>query len=192
LKHLELKKLILIGASTGGPSHIKKILTALKPELNAAIIVAQHMGEAFIPSFISRLSDTSSIPIELAREEKNLENGHVYICSGVTNIITRMNTLRFEVDGRCHECFNPSIDTLFSSSARLLPKFEILSIILTGIGEDGVNGCLEVMQNGGQCIAESEESAIVYGMPARAKEKIKNIRVKNLNQIIQEVKKFAE
>jgi len=192
LKHLKLKKLIVIGASTGGPSHITKIVSSLDSHFNATIIIAQHMGSAFIPSFVSRLNECSRLSVVLIADGLQIKNGYIYVCTGLVDITNVTGTQNLHVTKNSRDTYNPNIDHMFSSASKLLPQVEVLSIILTGIGEDGVEGSFEISQRGGYCIAESEESAVVYGMPARTKEKVSNIQVKNLQDIIKEIKKFGD
>lgn len=192
MKHSGPKKLIVLGSSTGGPSHIAKILGSLKPLTSASMIIAQHMGKFFIPSFVSRLNDSSALSVRLASDKMAVETEAVYVCSDLIDIVSRDSVLTFKVTTNTPDAYNPNIDYLFSSTARLQPEIEILAILLTGIGEDGVKGTILINESGGRCIAESEKSAIVYGMPARAKELVKDIEVKTLDEIINAIQTFGE
>lgn len=192
LKHLEPKKLIFIGASTGGPSQLTKIVNSLKPSFNATIIIAQHMGDEFIPSFISRLNHESILPVSLAVHSSTLENRHVYICSKLTKVLSTNHQLHFQVDDNEYENYNPNINYLFSSSLNLSSALDIMGIILTGIGDDGANGLVDISRKGGLCLAENEESSVVYGMPARAKDLVKDVKMLVLDEIIKAIKAFGE
>lgn len=190
MKYLEHNKLILIGASTGGPAHIEKIIASLEENFEATIVIAQHMGEEFIPSFVKRLKTKSSHSIELAQEGMLLNKRSIYITSYNTKIISK-HSLHFEVTQTPKSFYNPNINTLFHSGADLTKQNEILAIILTGIGDDGVDGLDALYKAGALCIAESQESAIVFGMPARAIEKIPNIQVASLANIITKIREFT-
>lgn len=191
MKPLGPKRLIVLGSSTGGPAHIGKILNTLDTLSNASMIIAQHMGKKFIPSFVSRLNNSSALSVRLACDKLVLKTEEVYVCSDLSDIVAESGTLSFKVTENTPDSYNPNIDYLFSSMARLQPEIEILAIILTGIGDDGVDGAILINKSGGRCIAESEKSAVVYGMPARAKELVENIEVKTLDEIINAIEVFG-
>lgn len=191
MKSLE-HKLILIGASTGGPAHIEKILCALQEPMDFTVIIAQHMGSEFLPSFIKRLALKTHHSIELAQDKEIVQSGTVYIADRHCALVANGSYLEFRVTTPSHAPYNPEINYLFRSAAKLAPKYKLLATLLTGIGDDGVEGCLELSQNGIKCIAESQKTAIVYGMPARAKERIPSIQVMDLDDIIREIQNFGE
>lgn len=180
-------KLILIGASTGGPGHIQKILENLESDFNATVIIAQHMGEAYLPSFTRNLNEKCSIEVCMVDDGMRLELSKVYICSGLCTLV---KNLEFSKQTTKTHHFNPDINTLFESAVKVLDRFEVMSVILTGIGEDGAKGSLFLSNAGAKCLAESEQSAIVFGMPKRTMELCKNIEVKNLDKIVEDVQNF--
>lgn len=188
LKHSEPKTLILIGASTGGPGHIQKIIQALPVDFSATIIIAQHMGAEYIPSFVKQLQHVTMLNVVAVTDQLAVLPGHIYICSFMTRIESRTGRLAFVQKKQEMERYNPDIDSLFESAA-LLPKvYKTTGIILTGVGDDGARGIKALADKGRSCIAESEGSAVVYGMPFQAKLLVKNILVKPLGDIIQTVK----
>jgi len=191
LKSLEPKKLILIGSSTGGPAHLEKILAALDEDFGAAIVIAQHMGSEFIPSFVKRLNERSKLDVAQGHQDATLANGKVFIVSQHSELQTSNNQIYISISKNEYAHFNPDINALFFSAAKLTVKCEILAIILTGIGEDGADGCSILGEKGAYCIAESPKTAVVYGMPARAKERTKNIHTKDLYEIIEIIKQFG-
>jgi two-component system chemotaxis response regulator CheB len=191
LNHSALKKFVLIGASTGGPGQIEKIITALHPLESTSIVVAQHMVEGFIPSFMNRLKNNSNNPISMADNNTLVEAGSIYICNGHTEIIQNMSQLYFTHIESPKNSYNPDINLLFNSFAKFTKDIETLGVILTGIGDDGVNGCNALSLNGAKCITE-DESAIVDGMPSRARVIVANIKASNINGIIQTIKDFCE
>ncbi|WP_263832532.1 CheB methylesterase domain-containing protein [Sulfurospirillum oryzae] len=185
-------KIVLIGASTGGPGHLKKILSAISPTYNGAIVIAQHMNATFIPSFISQFQNELSLPVHAINQRMPLSNTNIYICPQNCHLIKGDFSPKIEPIAEGETPYNPSIDTLFSSAVEYIKDAEILAVLLTGIGHDGANGLSELQKNGAQCIAESEKSAIVYGMPKRAMEINPNIVSLPLDDIIQTIKKFGE
>lgn len=185
-------KIVLIGASTGGPGHLKKILSAISPTYNAAIVIAQHMNATFIPSFISQFQNELHLPVHAVDKRMNLKASNVYICSQNCRLFKGDFSPNMEPIVEGETPYNPSIDSLFSSSVACVKDAEILAVLLTGIGHDGANGLSELQKNGATCIAESEKSAIVYGMPKRAMEINPNIVSLALEDIVQTIKKFGE
>jgi two-component system chemotaxis response regulator CheB len=191
LKHSELKKFVLIGASTGGPGQIEKIISSLNPLHYTAIVIAQHMMNGFIPSFMNRLRNSSKNNVSMADNSTIIEAGNIYICSGHTQIIKNMSQLYFLHESAPKDSYNPDINLLFSSFSGFTKDIETMGVILTGIGEDGINGCNELSLNGAQCITENA-NAIVDGMPSRARLVIENIKVSGINEIIETIREFCE
>lgn len=187
-----LNKIILIGASTGGPGQIQKIVTALPKLNNSAVIIAQHMAHDFIPSFMKRLQENSLNELSIAQENQIIEKGFIYICNGQTAVKRNSSSLCFTQKDSLLNDYNPNINLLFNSFVPFAKEFEILSVILTGIGEDGVEGCQQLGLNNSVCLTESEQSAIVDGMPNRARAVVENIKVLDIADIITEIKEFCE
>lgn len=189
LKHSEPRTLILIGASTGGPGHIQKIIQALPSDFSATIIIAQHMGAEYIPSFVKQLQHVTTLNVVAVIDQLAVLPGHIYICSFMTRLGSgAAGGLVFVQKIQEMERYNPDIDSLFESAALLPRAYKTTGIILTGVGEDGAKGIKALADKGRPCIAESEGSAVVYGMPFQAKLLVKNISVKDLGEIIQIVK----
>lgn len=191
LKPLEPDKIILIGASTGGPGHINKILTSLKPEFNAAIIIAQHMGNDYIPSFVKQLNSICCHKVSPVVSQSALLSSHIYVSSLLTSIKINSKGLTFLQKNCTESGYNPDIDYLYTSAAKIAHQISILGIILTGIGSDGAHGCKLLSEKGGECIAESETSAIVDGMPMQARKIVPNIKILPLNEIIIKINQFG-
>ncbi|MDH4944288.1 CheB methylesterase domain-containing protein [Sulfurimonas sp. C5] len=191
MKSLERNKIVLIGASTGGPAHIEKILSALQSPLNYTLIIAQHMGAEFLPSFVKRLSLKTGHPILLSENNQTLQKGHIYIATNHCRLSKDAEHIKFQVEKSNNAMFNPEINQLFGSAVSIISTNKLLAILLTGIGDDGVQGCQLLAEHGAECIAESEKTAIVYGIPARAKEQIPNINVLDLDQIIDAIQTFG-
>lgn len=185
-------KIILIGASTGGPGQIQKIILALPLLANSTVIIAQHMAAEFLPSFAKRLQDFSKNSISIAQNDEIVKSGCIYICDADTQIKKRGLSLYFAcAPSHLTKGYNPNINTIFRSLVPYAKDFEILALILTGIGDDGVDGCHELSLSGSRAITESKESAIVDGMPFHARERIKNIEVKDMASIVNSTKEFC-
>jgi two-component system chemotaxis response regulator CheB len=185
------QKIVMIGASTGGPGHLKKILSSIPSSYHAAIIIAQHMNSTFIPSFISQFQTELKLPVHALDATSELQPGHIYICANHCKLVNERQCVYAKTVEEGDTPYNPSIDTLFLSALESLDNATILAVLLTGIGHDGAEGLSELQKKGASCIAESEESAIVYGMPKRAIEINPNIASKPLEQIIAEIHHFG-
>lgn len=186
------EKLILIGASTGGPGHLKKILASIGGDFKTPIVIAQHMNPAFIKSFVKQFDSELPQKVSIIDDVHNIEKGHIYICSKHC----QFQDDRYDLNLKCVDCvesyYNPSVDCIFQSAVKLVDKYDILAILLTGIGQDGANAMSELQNHGATCIAESEKSAIVFGMPKRAAELNSKVQVLDLDEIILFIKKFGE
>jgi len=191
LKHSVPNKLILIGASTGGPGQIEEIISSLPPLVNTSIIIAQHMVKGFIPSFTIRLKEHSINKVSLATNKNSFESGQIYLCNGFTKIQKSTYGLYFSHKPANENSYNPDINTIFNSCVPLLKEIKILGIILTGIGDDGIKSCIELNLNGARCITESKDSAIVDGMPCRARKEVPNIEISDIRGIIDKINGFC-
>jgi len=186
------EKLILIGASTGGPGHLKKILLSLDPSFSTPVVIAQHMNPVFITSFVKQFDDELPFNFILADDRHEIKNYTMHVCATHCELNKRERYLKLESASGVTSHYNPSVDHLFYSAVKLCKEYDVLAILLTGIGHDGAAGLSELKNMGATCIAESEESAIVYGMPKKAAELNSNIKVMHLNDIIKYIKRFGD
>ena len=192
MKHLKPKKVVLIGASTGGPGQIHKIIKALPVLKSTTIIVAQHMSDGFLESFMDRLKQYSSNNIELTKNNKVLHSNTIYVCEKNISLVKDKNNLVFIENEKMKNSFNPDINLIFNSFTSLSHEIKILSVILTGIGDDGVQACSNLSKNGARCITETSQSAIIDGMPNRARELVSNIEVYDMQEIVKVISGFCE
>jgi len=191
LKYSSPHKIILIGASTGGPGQIQKIISALLPLSNTTVIIAQHMVQGFIPSFASRLNALSVNPIYLVHDKELIQSSSIYICCGLASVYEKNSQIYFKQEISGEHRFNPDINNLFNSFTPFVKNIEILSVILTGIGDDGVDGCKNLSVNGALSLTETEKSAIVDGMPSRARKEVPGIVISDIDGIIKTIKEFC-
>jgi two-component system chemotaxis response regulator CheB len=150
------------------------------------------MGAEYLKSFASSLNENSKLRVTLINDVCYLENTTIYVCEKNCSfeiINQKIKVSPQQSHNQCH--YNPDISQLFSSATKLCPQYKIMAIILTGIGDDGSSGMLDLSKCTNALIAESHESAIVYGMPMRAKELVKNVDVLSLDEIIVAIKKFG-
>jgi two-component system chemotaxis response regulator CheB len=185
-------KLILIGASTGGPGHLKKILSAVGGDFKVPIVIAQHMNPAFIQSFVKQFDSELPQKVSIIDNTHTIEEKNIYICSKHCQFKEDNYALKLQCVDFIDSYYNPSVDCIFSSAVRVLKRYNVLAILLTGIGQDGANAMSELQNHGATCIAESEKSAIVFGMPKRAAELNDKIKVLDLDEIIAYIKRFGE
>lgn len=160
-------ELVLIAASTGGPSAIQKLVADLPRSLSVPIIIAQHMPVGFTHPFAERLNSLSHYTVREAVNHEPIKKRHIYVApAGKQTTIARGETVP-AIEVREHAGFDlhlPSADALFESAAAVYAE-RTLAIVLTGMGEDGARGAEAVRLAGGHVIAESNETAIVFGMP---------------------------
>jgi len=159
---------ICIGSSTGGPPVLETILAALPETLSAPVIVAQHMPEVFTRSMAARLDDLCPLRVLHAADHMRLEPRTIYIAPGGRNIhLKKIGLARWEIlvnDEPRNAIYRPNVSALFASAAQATGS-RTLAVVLTGIGDDGLDGAREVHQKNGVILAQNEETCVVYGMP---------------------------
>jgi two-component system chemotaxis response regulator CheB len=162
--------LVAIGSSTGGPPALQHIFTAFNQKYPFAVVVSQHMPAGFTKAFAERLNRTSPFDIKEAEDGDLVLPGRVLIAPGGRNMIFEVFggqvTARI-VSASETDRYVPSVDVMLQSCANIYQK-RVAAVILTGMGNDGSKGVRAIKKNGGFVIAESEESAVVYGMPREA------------------------
>jgi two-component system chemotaxis response regulator CheB len=167
----EAERVVCIGASTGGPRALESIFKALPAAPATTYVVAQHMPARFTRAFAERLDRMSRLKILEAEDDVALLAGHAYVAPGGMHMVVQAGG-----DGvrlvRVHEAveadrYIPSIDLLFRSVAESFGGAS-LAVVLTGMGSDGRAGVEAIRAAGGETVAESNETAIVFGMPKEA------------------------
>lgn len=176
---------IVMGASTGGPRALERILTQLPKNLTIPVVIAQHMPASFIPAFANRLNQLTPLEVGLAEQGKALVAGHVYLAPGGFNLTVEYKNENY-VFASTEQHFlaynNPSIDALMLSVAKVY-KERAIGVVLTGMGKDGAIGLKAMKAAGSYTIAQSEASCIVYGMPKAAFESQATKQVVHLDEI---------
>ncbi|MGK2905684.1 MAG: protein-glutamate methylesterase/protein-glutamine glutaminase [Desulfuromonadales bacterium] len=160
-------RMVVIGASTGGPPALQNIFSAIQDDIPVAFAVAQHMPPGFTRTFAERLNRCSALDIREAVDGDIVRPGQVLIAPGGNNL--EFFTRGAEVIARVSEAqerqrYLPSIDTLFTSAAGIFQR-RLLGVVLTGMGNDGAMGVCAIKNHGGTVFAEAEESCVVFGMP---------------------------
>ena len=162
------KGLVIIGVSTGGPSTLEEIITALPADFSLPILVAQHMPGRFTQVFAERLNKVASINVIELRGTLLPAPGQVIIAQGGADIKlvrrgTKLMASSVPVDNNF--LWHPSVERMATSVKELYDPANIICVQLTGMGDDGAKTMTELHSLGARCIAESEETAVVYGMP---------------------------
>ncbi|MEW6107884.1 MAG: chemotaxis response regulator protein-glutamate methylesterase [Nitrospirota bacterium] len=163
-------RVVAIGSSTGGPAALQIILTRLPSDFRAAVVVSQHMPRGFTGPLAERLDKLSKVKIKEAEDGDQVEAGKILICPGGYHMGIYKKGQKTQVtlkEGRLTDKYIPSVDYMMTSVAGNFGAGS-MGVILTGMGNDGKNGMLEIKEKGGYTIAESEESSVVFGMPAEA------------------------
>lgn len=166
-------KLVVIGASVGGPKALRTILQELPNNFPFPIIIVQHLNNHFINPLAESLDNSCEIKVKVAKNNETLKPSTVYIAPGEKHIKIGMRDDKpclITYSGEPVNSCLPSVDILFSSASDIYEN-SVIGILLTGMGEDGVNGLAKIHKKGGITITESEETAILFGMPKFAIEK---------------------
>jgi two-component system chemotaxis response regulator CheB len=161
---------VAIGASTGGPPAVQRLLEALSPEPSMSLLVCQHMPKQFTRAFAERLDRLGPFAVREAQEGDILAPGHVFIAPGGRQLVVYRQAGQY-VLGTPHPTMQdkhaPSVDRLFMSMAEVFGT-KAMGVVLTGMGADGALGARAIQKAGGEVWAESEQTAVIYGMPQEA------------------------
>jgi len=163
------ERVVAIGTSTGGTLALEEVLTAL-PRVTPGIVIVQHMPEKFTAAFAERLNKLCQLEIREARHGDRVLPGRALIAPGGRHMLLRRDGANYHVDvidGPLVNRHRPSVDVLFRSVAKQAGA-NALGIIMTGMGDDGASGLLEMRKAGARTVAQDEESCVVYGMPKEA------------------------
>ena len=161
---------VCIGASTGGTEALREVLEAL-PANSPGIVIVQHMPESFTRAFAKRLNGLCQVDVKEAEDGDTVMRGHVLIApGGLRHMMLERQGARYVVaikEGPLVSRHRPSVDVLFRSAARNAGS-NAVGIIMTGMGDDGARGLLEMQQAGARTFAQDEATSVVFGMPKEA------------------------
>jgi len=163
------EQVVVVGASTGGTEALRTLLEALPPDA-PGIVIVQHMPEHFTSAFAKRLDSLCRISVKEAENNDTVLTGQALIAPGNYHILLKRSGARYYVEiksGPLVARHRPSVDVLFRSAARYAGRNSI-GVIMTGMGDDGARGMLEMKEAGAFTIAQDEDSCIVFGMPNEA------------------------
>ncbi|BAU22816.1 chemotaxis protein CheY [Caldimicrobium thiodismutans] len=168
------ERLIIIGVSTGGPRTLEEILPELPADFPIPIIVAQHMPSTFTKSFAMRLNSICELEVLEVDRPLPVEKGKIYIGKGGTDVVVSRRSGKLIVHPKPENpsfLWHPSVEILGRSVLEHCDPKKVIAVMLTGMGYDGADAFTEIKKRGGKTIAESEESAVVFGMPRELIEK---------------------
>jgi len=163
------EKVVVVGASTGGTEALRVFLESLPADC-PGIVIVQHMPEGFTRAFSQRLDGLCRITVKEAADNDTVVRGRALIAPGNHHLLLKRSGARYYVevkDGPLVSRHRPSVDVLFRSAARYAGK-NAVGVIMTGMGDDGAHGMLEMKEAGAVNLAQDEASCIVFGMPNEA------------------------
>lgn len=182
------KKLVVIGASTGGPQAIYQVLSKLSPFQDVSVVVIQHMPEGFTKSLAERLDGASRFLVKEAEDGENLKSGMAYVAPGGYHLLIDGAKFSLTKDPPIWGV-RPAVDISMITGAQSF-KEKTLGILLTGMGVDGAKGMEEIKRFGGKTIAQDEKSCIVFSMPKAAIERGVVDKVVELDSIASEIERM--
>jgi len=163
------EKIVAVGASTGGTEALSVFLEAL-PQDSPGIVIVQHMPEQFTASFAKRLNASCRVTVKEAQDNDTILRGRVLIAPGNYHLLLKRSGARYYVQiksGPLVSRHRPSVDVLFRSTARYAGA-NAVGVIMTGMGDDGAQGMLEMKESGAKTFAQDEATSVVFGMPQEA------------------------
>ncbi len=163
----QVRDVVAVGVSTGGPPAVQKVLSALPGDFPAAILIAQHMPAAFTGPFANRLDGVCRIRVKEAESGERLTPGVAYVAPGGKHLLVDHRISRVDVvvsPEPSDSLYKPSANVLVASVANGIGR-RALGVILTGMGSDGLEGVRVLKTKGGRAIAQNDASCVVYGMP---------------------------
>jgi len=165
-----LPRVVAIGVSTGGPAVLDVLLPTLPADFPLPIVIVQHMPEMFTRAFSDRLDSLCRISVKEAEANDTVLRGRALIAPGNHHLLLKRSGARYYVDikdGPLVSRHRPSVDVLFRSAARYAGP-NAVAVIMTGMGDDGASGMVEMKQAGAVTIAQDEATSVVFGMPNEA------------------------
>ncbi len=169
--HLKLKKIVVIGISTGGPATIKDVVPRLSVG-DYALLIDQHIPESFSSLYARRLNESSSLTIVEAEDGMKIEPGMGYVAKGGHQMTLTADDkdIRIRISKQPKTVYIPNINLTMESALAIFGK-DTIGVVMTGLGDDGAMGIKKIKEAGGITISESEETAVAYSMPREAKRK---------------------
>ncbi|MDC7219013.1 MAG: chemotaxis-specific protein-glutamate methyltransferase CheB [Spirochaetales bacterium] len=180
---------LAIGASTGGPAAVRTLLSGLPGDFPLPIIISQHIEEGFDAGYASWLNSGTELTVRLAKETDTLQAGTALVAPATRHLLCQGARIYCD-DSPRYNNQKPSVDKMFTSVAKKYGK-EGLAVLLTGMGQDGAEGCVEIVTAGGTTLVQDEESSLIYGMPKAAAERNGASRILPLDKMASTIKELC-
>ena len=182
--------LVIIGASTGGPRALFTVVPRLPRDLPVPVIIVQHMPLGFTRSLAERLDAQGPLAVREAQDNEELQAGTVRVAPAGHHLVVAGRLMQLSETPSEHGV-RPAVDVTLRTAAATYPG-PVIAAILTGMGRDGTDGALRVRQAGGRVIAESEATALIYGMPKSVVEAGAADRIADLGEVAEEIIRLVE
>jgi two-component system response regulator WspF len=169
VERLSHARLVVIGASAGGPAALAMVLGGLAQDFPAAIVIVQHVDEPFASGMAEWLGHDSALPVRVAKEGDRPAIGRVLLAGTSDHLVLKAaDRLGYTAEPRAY-VYRPSVDVFFQSVCRLW-RGDVVGVLLTGMGRDGALGLKALRNRGHHTIAQDEATSVLYGMPKAAAE----------------------
>ena len=179
-----IKRIIALGASTGGPEALRHVVGPLEV-LDCAFVISQHMPANFMDSFAQRMNSQSSFTVRIASDGEELQPGCGYVAPGDRHLTLEKRSNRYYwkvLDSAKISGHRPSVDVLFKSIANHAPR-QAVGVLMTGMGDDGAQGLKNMRESGSVTIIQDKSTSVVWGMPGKAHAIDAQDQMLELNQI---------
>ncbi|MCL2805811.1 MAG: CheB methylesterase domain-containing protein [Treponema sp.] len=192
VKNIICPEIVLIAASTGGPLALNRILSNLRSDFPLPILIVQHIPSYFTETLAVHLDNKSGLKVKIAQDRETVKAGNVYLAPGGMHMkLNSKNNIKLD-DSPPIGGLRPAADVLFESVAKSFSGRGVLAVILTGMGSDGRKGLLSLKaKRDCYCIAQSEETCVVYGMPRCAVESGLADKILDLDKIYREIESIC-
>ena len=186
-----LLQLVAIASSTGGPRALAQIFSEMREGFPVPIVVAQHVSDGFVNGLVEWLDSVTPIKVKFAADREPLRKNHVYFAPAGMHIMVKADARLALVAAPPEDLFHPSCNLLLASAGKAFGA-QSLGVILTGMGDDGVEGLRSIRKCGGYTVAQDESTSVVFGMPKVAIDKGLIDKVCPLGEISGLLKQLAE
>jgi two-component system chemotaxis response regulator CheB len=193
-KHGVVEGVVLIGVSTGGPATLEEVLPVLPADFPWPVVIAQHMPANFTGALAQRMNTRCDLDVVEASTPLPLEVGKVYIGKGDADVVLARRGRKLVVTPRpanSQALWHPCVDDLVDSALQFFAPEQIVGVQLTGMGYDGARAFAELHRRGGRTIAESQDSAVVFGMPEQLIERGGASMVLPAGQVVRQLKRWV-
>ncbi len=181
--------LVVIGASTGGPSAVREVLKGLPGNFPVGILLSQHIEEGYDEGYARWLDEGTELTVRISEENDTIQPGTVLVAPSTYHLCCTKQKAYWD-DSPKLQNQKPSVDKMFFSAAASHGS-GVIGVLLTGMGRDGADGCLKILQSGGRTLVQDRETSLIYGMPKAAAELNAATKILPLQKISSELKEMC-